>query len=276
VAKRTPLQRNENLSLQYECNVWLKREDHQNVRSYKIRGAYNKIHSLSSADRAKGVICASAGNHAQGFAYACKQLEIKGRIYMPSTTTAQKIKQVKMFGEHFVKIILEGDTFDDSYTAAKKECDEQGLTFVHPFDDPKIIEGQGTVGLEIYEDSTESFDYLFLPIGGGGLSAGVGSYFKQLSPQTEIIGVEPKGAPAMKKSIEAGHVVCLDDIDKFVDGAAVKQVGHLTFDICKEILSDIVLVPEGKICTTILQLYNENAIVVEPAGALSVAALDFY
>lgn len=276
VVIRTPLQRNNNLSEKYQADIWLKREDLQVVRSYKIRGAYNKITSLSAEERSRGVVCASAGNHAQGLAFCCNLLKIKGVIFMPTPTPQQKIKQVKMFGKSYVEVVLTGDTFDDAYNEAIQFCDKNNSVFVHPFDDEKVIEGQGTVGLEILEDSTEHIDYMFIPVGGGGLSAGVGSYFRQLSPDTKIIGVEPQGAPAMLRALEMGEVVTLDHIDKFVDGAAVKRVGSRNFEICVQILSGVTLVPEGKACSTILQLYNEDAIVVEPAGALSIAALDFH
>ncbi len=276
IAIHTAFQYQTQLSEKYQCQIYFKREDLQVVRSYKIRGAYNKIASLSAEEVKAGVICASAGNHAQGFAYSCHKLQIFGTVYMPVTTTRQKIKQVQMFGKEYVEIKLLGDTFDDAYNAAMEESQTAQKPFVHPFDDAKIIEGQGTVGKEIWDDSDEPLDYLFVPVGGGGLSAGVGSFFKQVSPKTIIIGVEPEGAPAMKTSINAGVNTELSHIDKFVDGAAVKKVGDLTFEICREILEEVILVPEGKICSTILDLYNEEAIVVEPAGALSVAALDFY
>lgn len=275
VAKYTPLELNLTLSEKYDCEVYLKREDLQQVRSYKIRGAYNKICSLTDAQRAKGVICASAGNHSQGFAFSCNKLGIFGTIYMPSTTPKQKVDKVKMFGKDKVNVVLVGDTFDDAYKEAVVHCDREGLTFVHPFDDEKIMEGQGTVGKEIYE-TLENVDVLFLPVGGGGLFGGVSSYFKQKSPNTKLVGVEPLGAPALQKALEAGQVVELESIDKFVDGAAVQKVGNLTFDIIKETIDDLVMVPEGKACSTILELYNQEAIVVEPAGALTTAALDFY
>lgn len=276
VALHTPLQHNKTLSDQYEASIWLKREDLQVVRSYKLRGAYNKINQLTPEERSHGVVCASAGNHAQGVAYSCNLLKIKGVIFMPVTTPNQKINQVKSFGGEWSEVMLVGDTFDDASAAAIIYCKEHAANFVHPFDDLAVIEGQGTVGKEIFEDMQKPIDYLFLPIGGGGLSAGVSSYFKHLSPQTKIIGVEPLGAPSMKASIEAGKVITLNEIDKFIDGAAVKRVGDITFEICKNNLDDIVLIPEGKACSTILDLYNFQAIVVEPAGALSVSALDFY
>lgn len=273
VVRRTPLTYNSNLSKKYQCKVYLKREDLQVVRSYKLRGAYNMMSSLPKEQLLKGVVCASAGNHAQGFSYSCKKLGVHGVIFMPVITPQQKIHQTKMFGEDWVTIKLTGDTFDDCAVTAKQFTEENGMTFIPPFDDYRIIEGQGTVAVEILEDQPE-VDYLFVPVGGGGLSAGVGSYFKTYSPKTKIIGVEPEGAPSMFEALKAGHPVTLDSIERFVDGAAVKRVGELTFSICKDVLDEMRLVPEGKVCSTILKLYNEDAIVVEPAGALSIAALD--
>lgn len=272
----TPLLENRELSSRYSAKVFLKREDLQIVRSYKIRGAYNKIKSLDSDQLKNGVVCASAGNHAQGVAFSCNHLGIKGHIYMPTTTPKQKIEQVKMFGNGQIEIVLTGDTFDTSNKLAMNFAKENNKTFIHPFDDPKTIEGQATIGLEILQDSKEKIDYIFVPIGGGGLASGVGAYIKSISPETKVIGVEPAGAAGMKASVDNGGVVELDKVDKFVDGAAVKKVGEYTYDICKEVLDDIVVVPEGAVCTTILELYNKSAIVVEPAGALSITALRFY
>ena len=272
----TPLTKSLRYSKQFDANIFLKREDLQQVRSYKIRGAYNKISSLISKESECGVVCASAGNHAQGVALSCKLLEIQGTIYMPAPTPNQKIEQVKMFGEDFIEIKLVGDTFDDAYHAAMLECEELGKTFIHPFNDEKVIEGQATIGLEIIEQSDSPIDYVFIAVGGGGLAAGLSTVFKQLSPHTKIIGVEPEGAPSMSVSIKNGKNTTLTHIEKFIDGAAVKRVGDLTFAICKENLHDMITVPEGKVCETILELYNRDAIVVEPAGALSISALDFY
>ncbi|MGF7138190.1 threonine ammonia-lyase [Roseimarinus sediminis] len=276
VLTATPMMENLNLSEQTGAKVWLKREDLQQVRSYKIRGAYNKIKSLGKEQLENGIVCASAGNHAQGVAFSSWKLGTRAKIYMPTTTPKQKIRQVKMFGRDFVEVVLHGDTYDQASAEAFRDCEENGKTFIHPFDDPLIIEGQATVGLEIIQDSNFQIDYLFVPIGGGGLIAGVGSYFKQVSPNTKIIGVEPAGAPSMSESLKKGEVLKLGKIDKFVDGAAVQRVGDLPFEICKKVVDDIVLVPEGRICTKILELYNREAIVVEPAGALSIAALDYY
>jgi threonine dehydratase len=275
VVLKTPLQFHKKLSEKFGAEVYLKREDLQVVRSYKLRGAYNLIQSLDADQRQRGVVCASAGNHAQGVAYSCRQLNIKGVIYMPAITPKQKINQVKMFGNSHVEIVLIGDTFDDCQQHALEFCKNSNMTFVPPFDHPKVIEGQGTVGLEILEEIT-GIDYLFVPIGGGGLCAGLSQYFKTYSPHTKIIGVEPQGAPSMKEALAAGKPVILDKIQRFVDGASVKKVGDLTFELCKDSIEDMLLIPEGKVSSTILQLYNEDAIVAEPAGALSIAALDFY
>ncbi|MBS1951843.1 MAG: Threonine dehydratase biosynthetic [Cytophagales bacterium] len=275
VAIKTPLQLHKKLSNKFQATVYLKREDLQVVRSYKIRGAYNLIQSLSEDQRKQGVVCASAGNHAQGVALSCRLLNIQGIIYMPAITPKQKINQVKMFGNGLVEIVLTGDTFDECQAHALAYCLEKNKVFIPPFDHLKVIEGQATVGKEILEELSQ-VDILFVPVGGGGLSAGIGSYFKSHSPQTKIIGVEPEGAPSMKEAMKAGAPVTLEKIQRFVDGASVKKVGDLTFSICKDILSDVLLVPEGKVSTTILQLYNEDAIVAEPAGALTIAALDQY
>lgn len=275
VVVKTPLTYNHSLSRKYDCDVYLKREDLQIVRSYKLRGAYNMMSSLDPIELSKGVVCASAGNHAQGFAYSCKKLGIRGVVFMPVITPNQKITQTKMFGADAIEIILTGDTFDDCAMAAKAYTAANGMTFIPPFDDLKIIEGQSTVAVEILEEQS-NIDYLFVPVGGGGLSAGVGSVFKTMSPHTKIIGAEPEGAPSMTAALKAGMPVELEAIERFVDGAAVKKVGELNFAICKDVLDDVCLVPEGKICSCILKLYNEDAIVVEPAGALSVAALDDY
>ncbi len=284
IVNRTPLQLNLNLSRKYQCNIFLKREDLQVVRSYKLRGAYNMMSLLSPEQLKKGVVCASAGNHAQGFAYSCKKLKVKGVVFMPVITPKQKVNQTIMFGEENIEIRLVGDTFDDCAVAAKKFTEENQMTFIPPFDDRRIIEGQGTVAVELFEQFSKFpfpeqgdhavIDYLFVPVGGGGLSAGTGSFFKMYSPKTKVIGLEPEGAPSMFEAIKAGHPVTLDSIDRFIDGAAVKRVGDLTFSICKDVIDEMHLVAEGRVCSTILKLYNEDAIVVEPAGAMSIAALD--
>ncbi|HEX7411796.1 MAG TPA: threonine ammonia-lyase IlvA [Bacteroidales bacterium] len=271
----TPLQLNASLSAKYKCKVYLKREDLQVVRSYKIRGAYNMISQLSLKRKNKGVVCASAGNHAQGFAWSCKSLGIKGIIFMPSPTPRQKVNQVKMFGGEWIELIMTGDTFDDCLKEALEYTSANGMTFIPPFDDYRIIEGQGTVALEIFKE-LERPDFIFVPVGGGGLIAGVLEVVKSKNPCTKIIGVEPEGAPSMVAALKNGKPVTLDIIDKFVDGAAVKRVGTYTFELAKDRIYKMLLAPEGLVCSTILKLYNEDAIVVEPAGALSVAALEIY
>ncbi|MDR3255061.1 MAG: threonine ammonia-lyase IlvA [Synergistaceae bacterium] len=273
IVSHTPLTMNAPLSERHGANILLKREDLQVVRSYKIRGAYNKMSSLSPDETKRGVVCASAGNHAQGVAFAAKGLGIRATIFMPKPTPQQKIDQVRMHGRDSVEIILSGDTYDDSCKDALVFCEERDSCFVHPFDDPLIIEGQGTVGLDILNDTKQPIDYLLLPIGGGGLASGVSSVFKAISPGTRIIGVEAAGSASMKRSFEAGQATTLEEIDTFADGIAVRTPGKITFRICRKLLDDIVVVPEGKICSTILELYNKSAIVVEPAGAASIAAL---
>ncbi|EZH67568.1 threonine dehydratase [Bacillaceae bacterium JMAK1] len=276
VVTHTPLQRDEVLSERYGANIYLKREDMQVVRSFKIRGAYNLMKSLSDEELENGVVCASAGNHAQGVAYSCRFLKVKGAIFMPTTTPRQKQDQVKQFGKEFVDVIITGDTFDDAFKEAKRYEEKHGMTFVHPFDNEKIIAGQGTVGMEILNDIGGQIDYVFASIGGGGLMAGLGTYVKSIQPKAKLIGVEPEGAPSMQQALLRKEVIELEEIDKFVDGAAVQRVGEQTFKICEQLIEDIILVPEGKVCSTILELYNQQAIVAEPAGAMSISALDFY
>lgn len=276
LVKHTPLIRMPNFSERYKAEIYFKREDLQRVRSYKIRGAFNKISSLVEEKGISKVVCASAGNHAQGVAQVCHFLGIKGIIFMPSTTPQQKVQQVDMFGREHVEIRLVGDTYDASYKVAREFSQTNQIEFVHPFDDQQIIEGQGTVALELLKDLKEPLDYLFVPVGGGGLIAGLISVMKERSPQTKIVAVEPEGAPSLRTSLEKGINTSLDHIEKFVDGAAVKRMGDLPFAICQKGVDKVLVIPEGKICTTLLKLYNEKAIVVEPAGALSVAALDFF
>ena len=273
VSIRTPLMRNYNYSKKFDADIFLKREDLQIVRSYKIRGAYNKISACLEEARNKGIVCASAGNHAQGVAFACKKLRVKGVIYMPLTTSRQKIEQVKMFGAEMIDISLQGDTFDGCKSEAGLHAQRHDAIFIHPFDDEKIIEGQATIGLEILNQIDRPIDFLFIPIGGGGLAAGLCKVFSELSPHTKLIGVEPLGAPSMQASIRAGVITELAKINPFVDGAAVRRVGDLNFEWCRQYLSEVVTVDEGQICETILETYNREAIVLEPAGALSITVL---
>jgi threonine dehydratase len=270
----TPLEFNKRLSKNVNASVFLKREDLQQVRSFKIRGAYNKISSLKKEEIKKGIICASAGNHAQGFAFSCQKLEINGEVYMPATTPDQKVSQVRMFGGEFVDIILVGDSYDACQKVALDAAKDANKTFIHPFDDPEVIEGQGTIALEMLDQYSKGFDYVLVPLGGGGLISGMLTVFKKKSPGTKVIGIEPEGAASMKLALEKGKRIPLESMDYFVDGAAVRQVGRLPFKICKEYLDQILVIPEGKICQTILEVYNKDGIVAEPAGALAIAALN--
>jgi threonine dehydratase len=273
IVTKTPLQPSRRLSAELDANVLFKREDLQEVRSFKVRGAYNKISSLSAAERKRGVVCASAGNHAQGVAFACSHLRIKGSVFMPNITPTQKIERVKHFGGEFVEIRLVGDSYDDASVAAREFCAEKDGIFVHPFDDPLTIAGQATVGKEIHEELQGEVDAVFVAIGGGGLASGIASYLKERQPGVSIIGAEPAGSPSMQASLEQGRVVTLPRIDTFVDGAAVKTVGQITFELCQRYLDRVVVVPEGKVCATLIDLYQNEGIIAEPAGALSVAAL---
>ena len=274
LTRLTPLEFNKRLSKDVNGSVYLKREDLQQVRSFKIRGAYNKISSLKKDEIKKGIICASAGNHAQGFAFSCQKLEIKGEVYMPATTPDQKVSQVRMFGAEFVDIILVGDSYDACQRVALDAAKDANKTFIHPFDDPEVIEGQGTIALEMLDQYSKGFDYVLVPLGGGGLISGMLTVFKKKSPGTKVIGIEPEGAASMKLALEKGKRISLESMDYFVDGAAVRQVGKLPFKICKEHLDQILVIPEGKICQTILEVYNKDGIVAEPAGALAIAALN--
>jgi threonine dehydratase len=276
IAYHTPLQYMSGLSEKYDCNVFVKREDLQVVRSYKIRGAYNKMSTTPKDLLDKGVVCASAGNHAQGVAFSCSRLKVHCKIFMPAPTPAQKINKVKGFGREFVEIILIGKDFDEAFAAADSYSTKNKSTFVHPFNDLKVITGQGTTGLEIIEDIDLPIDFIFGAIGGGGFLSGVSSLFRQLSPETKIIGVEPAGAASMFTSFQKGKISQFQNMDPFVDGAAVGLPGTLTFDILRQTVHEILVIPEGKVCTTILELYNEEGIVTEPAGALTIASLDFY
>ncbi|MFT4343677.1 MAG: threonine ammonia-lyase IlvA [Candidatus Woesearchaeota archaeon] len=277
IIKQTPLEYNHRLSKMYNCNVYLKREDMQIVRSYKIRGAYNRISQLSTKERENGVICASAGNHAQGFALACHDLGINGTVVMPRTTPLQKIERTQSFGRNFITVELIGDTYDEAYAHAQKVCSEKNVTFIHPFNDVETIKGQGTVAYEIVTQLKETdvqADYIFIPVGGGGLIAGCAHYFKETIPSATVIAVEPQGAPGFTESLKKGEVVTLNKIDSFVDGAAVRTIGDVSFNLAKEVVSETICVPEGSICSTILAFLKEEGIIIEPAGALSVDALN--
>ena len=274
VIRKTPWEFNKRLSSLKNASVFFKREDLQQIRSFKIRGAYNKISSLSEEKRGVGIICASAGNHAQGFAFSCNKMQIEGVVYMPATTPQQKVSQVKMFGGKYIRVLLIGDTYDACQKYALKIAKKEGKTFIHAFDDTEVIEGQATIALEILEQSSKPLDYIFVPVGGGGLISGIITVMSILSPETKVIGVEPQGAPSMHQSIISDKRVVLKRIDNFVDGAAVREIGKIPFKICKTQLDEIITVDEGKICQTILDLYNKEGIVAEPAGALAVSGLE--
>ena len=275
VVKRTPLEYSQRLSKQYKANIYIKREDLQPVRSYKIRGAYNFLSSLGKEECKRGVVCASAGNHGQGVAFSCCKLKIKGVVFMPETTPRQKVDKVQSFGGGYVKIMLVGKTFDESNIEALTYAKKKKAVYVHPFDDYRTMAGQGTIGIEILEELPK-VEYVVLPIGGGGLVSGVGTYFKSESPSTKMLGVEPEGAAGMVCSLNKGKVTELEKLDTFVDGAAVRKVGAKTFKIAKQVLDDIVTVPEGQVCMTMIELYQKDGIIAEPAGALSITALEWY
>jgi len=277
VVTETPLQLNRGLSEKFGAKVYLKREDLQVVRSYKLRGAYNRMRLLTPAEKKNGVVCASAGNHAQGVAFSCAALKVSGVIFMPKNTPKQKVDRVEALGGKWVTIELVGDTYDEASAAARKFSEKKRATFVHPFNDPLVIAGQGTVALEILEQlGDKKADYLFAPVGGGGLIAGVGSYMKVKSPATQVIGVEAVGAAGMYESLSAGKVVTLEKVDTFVDGTAVRTIGELGFSLAKNVIDEMAVVPEGKVCQEMISLYQRDGIVAEPAGALSVAALDSF
>ena len=273
----TPLEYDHYLSEKYQAKIYLKKENAQRVRSFKIRGAYYAISQLSKEERERGVVCASAGNHAQGVAYTCNEMKIPATIFMPITTPQQKIGQVRFFGGEFVTIKLVGDTFDASAKAAQEFTLTENRTFIDPFDDAHVQAGQGTVAYEILEEARKEsidFDTVLVPVGGGGLIAGVSTYIKETKPTIEVIGVEANGARSMKAAFEAGGPVKLKEIDKFADGIAVQKVGQLTYEATRKNVETLIGVDEGLISETLIDLYSKQGIVAEPAGAASVAALE--
>lgn len=275
IVLKSPLIYAPRLSESFGSKIYFKREDLQGVRSYKIRGAYHKISNIPLRMRANGVVAASAGNHAQGVALSCALLGIQAYIFMPKTTPLQKLEAVRFHGKELARIKLVGNTYDEAFAAAQAFCLENQTIFIPPFDDYDIIAGQATVALEFLEQMPEQpVDYVFLGIGGGGLAAGTALVLEAISPSTQLIGVEPALAPSMSESIFAEQVVTLNSIDSFVDGASVKRVGTKTFDICKKHLSRMLLVEKNILCQTMLDLYQYYSMIVEPAGALSVAALE--
>ena len=276
IVKKTPLQESLNYSQKYNSKIFFKREDLQNVKSFKIRGAYTKILSVKKMKAQNGLVCASAGNHAQGFAVSCSLLDYNGTVFMPHSTPSLKVGMVKKFGGKNIKIKLVGENFSKAYKAAMDYCVSNRKTFIHPFDDIKVIEGQATLFLEVIKQIKNPIDYIFIPIGGGGLISGAINIFKQLSPKTKIIGIEPAGAPSMKESIIKNKIIKLRKIDNFVDGAAVHKIGTIPFEFCKDYLDDLLVIDEGEICQSILDLKSIEKINAEPAGAMSSAALRMY
>ena len=277
VVERTPLDFDRYLSEKYGATIYIKKENMQKVRSFKLRGAYYAIHQLSDEDKARGVVCASAGNHAQGVAYTCNEMKIPATIFMPVTTPHQKIGQVRFFGGKFVTIKLVGDTFDASAQAAQEYTKSEGMTFIDPFDDYNVQAGQGTVAYEIYEQAQEegvSFDSILVPVGGGGLISGVATYLKDVAPSMEVIGVEASGARSMRAAFDRGYPVKLEEIDKFADGIAVQKVGVKTYEVARKYVDRLLGVDEGLISETLIDMYSKVGTIAEPAGAASVAALE--
>ena len=276
VVSRTPLQPNQRLSERTGASVWLKREDLQPVRSYKLRGAYNLIAQLGQQERAAGVICASAGNHGQGVAYACARLGITAQIFAPATTPRQKRQRMRALGDGNVELIVSGDTYDEAAALAREAAERTGRVIVPAFDDPRTIAGQGTVAKEIVEQLGAAPDVLIVPVGGGGMLAGCLTWLAERHPSTQVVGVEPSGAASMAVALDAGKPVELSKLDTFVDGAAVRRVGDLTFAVANRLRPRMLAVPEGAVCSEMLELYQTDGIIAEPAGALATAALSRY
>ncbi|UUW08475.1 threonine ammonia-lyase IlvA [Flavobacterium plurextorum] len=270
----TPLLENLSLSKHYNAVVLLKREDLQAGYSFKIRGVYNKINSLSVTEKERGIVCASDGNHAQGVAYCCELLKIMGKIYLPKNTSKQRLEQIQKFGKEYIKIILTGDYFEEAYSIALGDASIHRKAFIHPFDDLKVIAGQATAGLEILEDCQNPIDYVFVPLEGSGLAAGISSAFKMLSPNTKIIGVTTQENPSLEITNE--NDPSFDVTKSYLNNASIKKQDDLTSNICKENLDDLIKISEGKICSTILKLANNKDTNIEHEGVLSIAALDFY
>jgi len=273
VAIKSPLDYARNLSVRCNNRIWLKREDLQPVFSFKLRGAYNKLASLSDDELANGVICSSAGNHAQGVALAAQRREIRAVIVMPVTTPSIKVDAVRSLGG---EVVLHGDTYEEAYAKARELTTEQNLVFIHPFDDPDVIAGQGTIGIEILDQASEDIDAIFVPIGGGGLIAGIAAYVKSVRPEIRIIGVEPEDSSAMRDSLAAGKPVVLDHVGIFADGVAVRRVGDETFRLCQKYVDEILTVDTDQICAGIRDIFEDTRSVVEPAGGLTVAGVKKY
>ena len=273
VAIETPLEPAPRLSARLDNRILMKREDLQPVFSYKLRGAYNKLAQLTPEERAAGVICSSAGNHGQGVALAGRTMGVRAVVVMPVTTPTIKVEAVRALG---AEVLLHGITYDDAYAHSQELVANEGLTFIHPFDDPAVIAGQGTVGMEILRQQRGSIDAIFVPVGGGGLISGIGLYVKALYPDVRVIGVEPEESPTMHSALAAGHPVRLERVGIFVDGVAVREAGTETFRICREVVDEIILVTNDEICAAIRDVFEDTRAIMEPAGALAVAGIQRY
>lgn len=274
LVKKTPLTYCHRLSKLYQADIYFKREDLQEIRSFKIRGAFNKISQLRKEEKKRGVVTASAGNHAQGVAFSCASLKIKGTIFMPIVTPSQKIDRVKYFGGSYVEIALVGQNYDEASQAAKRYAKNKNCIYISAFDDEEVIIGQGTIGKEIFDQTKGKIDYVFAPIGGGGLISGISAYLKEKNHLIKIFGVESNGTASMFQSLRNNKIVPLNEIDTFCDGVAVKEVGHLTFSLVKKYVDRLIVVPEGQVATVMIDLFQNEGIITEPAGALSIAALE--
>ncbi len=272
VASKTPLQKSERLSSEVGRPVYLKREDLQICRSFKVRGAYVRMAAMDEDERKAGVVCASAGNHAQGVAYACSKLGIKGTIFLPASTPRQKRKRIATIGGKWVEPVIVVGDFDEANRVAAAAAKEGGKVYVHPYDDPYTIAGQGSIAVDLDSQLPADTDMVLIPVGGGGLIAGMATWLKAHRPGIRIVGVESAGAASMKAALQAGNPVSLERVDSFVDGTAVGRAGDLTYQIVRELVDDIVVVPEGAVCTEMLDLYHSEGVIAEPAGALASAA----
>ncbi len=273
VAQKTPLEEAGRLSVRLGNRVWMKREDLQSVHSFKLRGAYNRMSGLSAEQRARGVVAASAGNHAQGVALAAQKLGVKALIVMPRTTPSIKVEAVRDYG---ARIKLAGDAYDEAYTWAAEYAEEKGVTFIHPYDDPVVIAGQGTVGLEILQQHEDDIEAIFVPVGGGGLIAGIAAAVKSLRPEIKVIGVEPEEASCMYEALKRGRRVTLKQVGIFADGVAVRQAGKEPYRIARQHVDDMVLVSTDEICAAMKDIFDDCRAVVEPAGALAIAGIKKY
>ena len=276
VVEKTPVMLSERLSGLIGAPVYLKREDMQKCRSFKVRGAYFRMSTLSEEERRRGVVCASAGNHAQGLPYACAQLKVRGTIYLPSNTPKQKRQRIETIGGDWVEQVIVDGTFDRANAQAQEAARHSGRTYVHPYDDPRTIAGQGTIAVELEEQVLSEAAAVLVPVGGGGLLSGIATWIRSRFPDIKIYGVEPTGAASMAAAMEADQIVSLPTVDPFVDGTAVGRAGELPFSIVKELVDDILVVPEGAVCTEMLDLYHSDGVIAEPAGALASAAARMY